>query len=73
VGASPGDRPQLVMFSHVDVAVIGGEEAVAKVGAPVVIGLPAALERPLSRGRLSLAGADPAIPSLRNAQDGSPR
>jgi choline dehydrogenase len=53
---------QLVMFSHVDVAGIGGEEAVARVGAPVVIGLPAALERPLSRGRVSLAGADPIIP-----------
>ena len=55
---------QLVMFSHVDVAGIGGEEAVAKVGAPVAIGLPTALERPLSRGRLSLAGADPAVPPL---------
>ena len=55
---------QLVMFSHVDVAGIGGEEAVAKVGAPVVIGLPTALERPLSRGRLTLAGADPTVPPV---------
>jgi choline dehydrogenase len=55
---------QLVMFSHVDVAGIGGEEAVARVGAPVVIGLPTALERPLSRGRLSLAGADPSVPPV---------
>jgi len=55
---------QLVMFSHVDVAGIGGEEAVAKVGAPVVIGLPTALERPLSRGQLSLVSADPAVPLL---------
>jgi choline dehydrogenase len=34
------------------------------VGAPVVIGLPTALERPRSRGRVSLASADPAVPPL---------
>jgi choline dehydrogenase len=53
---------QLVLFSHVDVAGIGGQEAVARVGAPVVIGMPTALERPRSRGRVSLASADPAVP-----------
>jgi choline dehydrogenase-like flavoprotein len=55
---------QLVMFSHVDVAGIGGEEAVTRVGAPVAIGLSTALERPRSRGRVSLASADPAVPPL---------
>jgi choline dehydrogenase len=55
---------QLVMFSHVDVAGIGGEEAVARVGAPVVIGMPTALERPLSRGRITLTSADPTVPPL---------
>jgi GMC oxidoreductase len=35
-------------FSHVDVAAIGGPQAVAKVGAPLAIGLPVALERPLA-------------------------
>jgi len=55
---------QLVMFSHVDVAGIGGEEAVTRVGAQVAIGMPTALERPRSRGRISLASADPAVPPL---------
>src|SRR5436190_14293063 len=55
---------QFVMFSHVDVAGIGGEEAVTRVGASVVIGLPTALERPRSRGRVSLSSADPAVPPL---------
>ena len=40
---------QQVMFSHVDVAGIGGEQAVAMVGTPLAIGLPVALERPLTR------------------------
>jgi choline dehydrogenase len=55
---------QLVMFSHVDVAGIGGEEAAARVGAPVVIGLPTALERPFSRGRVTITSTDPAVPPL---------
>jgi choline dehydrogenase len=55
---------QLVMFSNVDVAGIGGAEAVARVGAPLAIGLPVALERPLSRGRVTLASAAPAVPPL---------
>jgi len=55
---------QLVMFSHVDVAGIGGEEMVASVGASAVIGLPTALERPFSRGRVALTSADPAVPPL---------
>jgi choline dehydrogenase len=61
-GSEEFNDMQLVLFSHVDVAGIGGEEAVARVGAPVAIGVPAALERPLSRGRVSLASADPAVP-----------
>jgi choline dehydrogenase len=63
-GSDEFNDMQLVLFSHVDVAGIGGEEAVARVGAPLAIGLPAALERPLSRGRVSLASADPAVPPL---------
>src|SRR6185436_417513 len=50
---------QQVIFSHVDLARIGGEQAVRAVGAPLAIGLPVALERPHSRGRLSLASRDP--------------
>ena len=50
---------QLVMFSHVDVAGIGGPQAVAKVGTPLAIGLPVALERPHARGRLELVSTDP--------------
>jgi choline dehydrogenase len=61
-GSEEFNDMQLVLFSHVDVARIGDEEAVARVGAPVAIGVPAALERPLSRGRVSLASADPAVP-----------
>jgi choline dehydrogenase len=53
---------QQVIFSHVDVAGIGGERAVASVGAPLVIGLPVALERPLARGSLALASSDPSVP-----------
>ncbi len=59
-GSEEFNDMQLVLSSHVDVAGIGDEEAVARVGAPVAIGVPAALERPLSRGRVSLASADPA-------------
>src|SRR6185437_4433010 len=47
-----------VIFSHVDVAGIGGREAVAAVGAPRAIGLPVALERPRARGCLSLTSRD---------------
>jgi choline dehydrogenase len=55
---------QQVMFSHVDVAGIGGQQAVATVGAPLAIGLPVALERPHARGRLLLASTSPRIPPL---------
>jgi choline dehydrogenase len=50
---------QQVLFSHVDIASIGGERAVAAVGTPLAIGLPVALERPHARGHLSLASPDP--------------
>ena len=43
---------QQVIFSHVDVSGIGGERAVATVGTPLAFGLPVALERPHTRGRL---------------------
>jgi choline dehydrogenase len=55
---------QLVMFSHVDVAALGGQQAVAMVGTPVAIGLPVALERPLARGRVSLASTQPSVPPV---------
>jgi choline dehydrogenase len=50
---------QQVLFSHVDVASLGGERAVAAVGTPLAIGLPVALERPHARGHVSLASPDP--------------
>ena len=59
---------QQVMFSHVDVAGIGGEQAVATVGAPLAIGLPVALERPHARGRLDLASTDPRVQPRIRAQ-----
>ena len=52
---------QQVIFSHVDVAGIGGQQAVATVGTPLAIGLPVALERPHTRGRLELASTDPRV------------
>lgn len=55
---------QQVIFSHVDLARIGGEQAVRAVGAPIALGLPVALERPLSRGRVALASRDPNVPPL---------
>jgi choline dehydrogenase len=55
---------QQVIFSHVDVAGIGGQQAVAAVGTPLAIGLPVALERPHARGRLLLASTDPRIPPV---------
>ena len=58
-GSDEFNDMQQVIFSHVDLARIGGEQAVRAVGAPLAIGLPVALERPRSRGRLSLASVDP--------------
>src|SRR5204862_5602616 len=49
-GSGEFNDMQQVIFSHVDVAGIGGEQAVAAVGAPLAIGLPVALERPRGRG-----------------------
>jgi len=63
-GSAEINDMQLVMFSHVDVAGIGGPQAVAKVGTPLAIGLPVALERPLARGRLALASTEPRVPPL---------
>ena len=64
-GSDEFNDMQQVMFSHVDVASLGGEQAVDMVGTPLAIGLPVALERPLSRGRLSLSSADPRVqPSI---------
>ena len=65
-GSDEFNDMQQVMFSHVDIASLGGDRAVAMVGAPLAIGLPVALERPLSRGRLSLVSADPHVqPSIK--------
>ena len=58
-GSGEFNDMQQVVFSHVDVAGLGGPEAVAAVGAPLAIGLPVALERPHARGRLLLASLDP--------------
>src|SRR5207247_4239864 len=58
-GSSEFNDMQQVMFSHVDVAGIGGQQAVAAVGTPLAIGLPVALERPRALGRLGLASTDP--------------
>ena len=61
-GSGEFNDMQQVMFSHVDVAAIGGPQAVAAAGTPLAIGLPVALERPHARGRLQLASADPRVP-----------
>jgi choline dehydrogenase len=58
-GSGEFNDMQQVVFSHVDVAGLGGPEAVAAVGAPLAIGLPVALERPHARGHLLLASPDP--------------
>ena len=58
-GSNEFNDMQQVVFSHVDLARMGGGQAVKAVGALLAIGLPVALERPLSRGRLSLASRDP--------------
>jgi choline dehydrogenase-like flavoprotein len=63
-GSAEFNDMQQVMFSHVDVAGIGGSQAVVMAGTPLAIGLPVALERPRSRGRLILASKDPRIPPL---------
>ena len=63
-GSGEFNDMQQVIFSHVDVAGIGGQQAVASVGTPLAIGLPVALERPRTRGRLLLASGDPRIPPL---------
>ena len=57
-GSDQFNDMQQVIFSHVDVAGIGGRQAVAAVGAALAIGLPVALERPRARGRLSLTSRD---------------
>jgi choline dehydrogenase len=58
-GSDEFNDMQQVLFSHVDIASLGGEPAVAAVGTPLAIGLPVALERPHARGHLSLASPDP--------------
>jgi len=63
-GSGEFNDMQQVVFSHVDVAGIGGQQAVAAVGTPLAIGLPVALERPHARGRLELASTDPRVPPL---------
>ena len=63
-GSNEFNDMQQVIFSHVDLARMGGAQAVRAVGAPLAIGLPVALERPLSRGRLSLTSSDPHVHPL---------
>jgi choline dehydrogenase len=50
---------QLYLGSQFDVLELAGPEAMAMVGAQVVIGAGASLQRPLSRGRLTLTSRDP--------------
>jgi choline dehydrogenase len=61
-GSGEFNDMQQVMFSHVDVAGIGGRQAVTAVGTPLAIGLPVALERPHTRGLLELVSTDPYVP-----------
>ena len=63
-GSGEFNDMQQVVFSHVNVAGIGGQQAVAAVGTPLAIGLPVALERPHTRGRLMLASTDPRVQPL---------
>jgi choline dehydrogenase len=63
-GSAEFNDMQQVIFSHVDVAAFGGDQAVATVGTPLAIGLPVALERPRTRGHLQLASTDPHIQPL---------
>ena len=63
-GSDEFNDMQLVMFSHVDIAGIGGPQAVATLGTRLAIGLPVALERPLARGQLSLASPEPRAPPV---------
>ena len=60
-GSGEFNDMQQVVFSHVDVAGIGGQQAVAAIGTPLAIGLPVALERPHARGRLELASTNPRV------------
>jgi choline dehydrogenase len=61
-GSDEFNDMQQVIFSHVDIAGLGGAQAVAAIGTPLAIGLPVALERPHARGRLSLARSEPDSP-----------
>jgi choline dehydrogenase len=63
-GSDEFNDMQQVLFSHVEVASLGGERAVAAVGTPLAIGLPVALERPNARGHLSLASRDLSVQPL---------
>ena len=63
-GSAEFNDMQQVLFSHVDVAGIGGPQAVAALGAPLAIGLPVALERPHARGRLLLASTATGVQPL---------
>jgi len=63
-GSAEFNDMQQVIFSHVDVAAFGGDQAIATVGTPLAIGLPVALERPRTRGHLQLTSTDPRIQPL---------
>jgi choline dehydrogenase-like flavoprotein len=61
-GSGEFNDMQQVMFSHVDVAGTGGQQAAAAAGTPLAIGLPVALEHPRARGHLELASTNPRTP-----------
>ena len=60
-GSAEFNDMQQAVFSHVDLAAIGGQQVVAAVGAPLAIGLPVALERPNARGHLELVSTNPLV------------
>lgn len=60
-GSDDFNDMQLYMLSHQELAPLGGEAAAAMIGTSVAFGIGASLQRPRSRGRLTLAGTDPHV------------
>ena len=60
-GSADVNDMQLYMISHQEVAPLAGEAAAALVGASVAFGIGASLQRPRSRGRLTLTSTDPHV------------
>lgn len=60
-GSAEFNDMQIYMLSHQELAPLLGPEGAGLVGASIGMGITASLQRPLSRGRLSLTSADPHI------------